>query len=108
MIFNGELDRVRGGYYPRLFYPKLHQVKDRFLTKFESVYFFKPFSSQPGTLFRKYAEPWQTLYFLPDGSKYKLLQEDDERPSRLCQRAPCELQHREELCGRAARRCALR
>jgi hypothetical protein len=31
VVLNGGLDKVRGGYYPRLFYPGLHAAKDKFL-----------------------------------------------------------------------------
>ncbi|KAG5183547.1 hypothetical protein JKP88DRAFT_277561 [Tribonema minus] len=31
VVLNGSLDKVRGGYYPKLFYPGLHAAKDRFI-----------------------------------------------------------------------------
>lgn len=41
VVVNGDLDKTRGGYYPRLFYPGLWKVRERFLSRFESVYYVK-------------------------------------------------------------------
>uniref|UniRef100_A0A7S1EPF0 DUF1995 domain-containing protein n=1 Tax=Timspurckia oligopyrenoides TaxID=708627 RepID=A0A7S1EPF0_9RHOD len=80
IVLNGEMDRVRGGYYPRIFYPGLHRVKDRFLNKFEPIFFLKQFGSGLGVLFRKYPEPWQTLFRDSDGS-LRLIAVDQTRPA---------------------------
>ncbi|KAA8497018.1 Protein LOW PSII ACCUMULATION 3, chloroplastic [Porphyridium purpureum] len=80
LVINGGMDRVRSGYYPRLFYPKLHQTKDRFLCKFEPVFFYKPFGSGLGTLYRKFPADWQTLFHVKDGGGYRLLSQDAQRP----------------------------
>jgi hypothetical protein len=37
VFINGDSDKVRGGYYPRLFYPGLWAVKQRFLSRFVEV-----------------------------------------------------------------------
>ncbi|CAM9602883.1 unnamed protein product, partial [Phaeothamnion confervicola] len=66
VTLNGGLDKVRGGYYPRLFYPGLHAARERFLKLFEPVYYLKPLTN--GWIFRCYPEPWQVL-FKPPGLK---------------------------------------
>ncbi|KAF9623734.1 hypothetical protein IFM89_004815 [Coptis chinensis] len=53
IIFNGELDRIRTGYYPAFFYPKLAALCKTLFPKLETVYYihnFKGFNG--GTLFR--------------------------------------------------------
>ncbi|KAG8076656.1 hypothetical protein GUJ93_ZPchr0006g40932 [Zizania palustris] len=53
IIFNGELDRIRSGYYPPFFYPKLAQLSKTFLPKLETVYYIHNFKGlKGGTLFR--------------------------------------------------------
>lgn len=59
IIVNGNVDRLRGGYYPRIFYPGLYNVKERYLKFFEPVYYLKPV--QGGLLFRAFPGPWQQI-----------------------------------------------
>jgi hypothetical protein len=47
------------GYYPRIFYPGLYNVKERMLKNFEPVFYLKP--AQGGFIFRKYPEEWQQV-----------------------------------------------
>ena len=63
VIINGALDKVRGGFYPAVFFPKLAATVDRFYKKFESAFYLKPFSDKGlyGWLFRVYPEPWQVV-----------------------------------------------
>ncbi|CAM6092736.1 unnamed protein product [Calypogeia fissa] len=62
IVFNGELDRIRSGYYPSFFYPKLGAIAKTFLPKFETVYYIHNFKGRSGgTLFRAYPGPWQVL-----------------------------------------------
>lgn len=63
VIINGALDKVRGGFYPAVFFPKLAATIDRFYNKFESTFYLKPFSDKGvyGWLYRVYPEPWQVL-----------------------------------------------
>ncbi|KAI5084336.1 hypothetical protein GOP47_0000505 [Adiantum capillus-veneris] len=62
LVFNGELDRIRSGYYPPFFYPKLAALAKSFLPKFETVYYIHNFKgNHGGTLFRAYPGPWQGL-----------------------------------------------
>ncbi|GAB5030752.1 Hypothetical protein NocV09_00400290 [Nannochloropsis oceanica] len=59
VVVNGNLDRIRGGYYPRLFYPGLYNVKERMLKFFEPVFYLKP--AQGGFIYRRYPEEWQQV-----------------------------------------------
>ncbi|KAL2551138.1 hypothetical protein Fot_12668 [Forsythia ovata] len=53
IIFNGELDRIRSGYYPPFFYPKLAALAQTFLPKMETVYYIHNFKGRNGgVLFR--------------------------------------------------------
>jgi len=62
VVFNGELDRIRSGYYPGLFYPKIGKISKTFIPQFTQVYYIHNFKgSHPGALFRRYPEPWQVL-----------------------------------------------
>jgi hypothetical protein len=63
VIINGALDKVRGGFYPAVFFPKLAATIDRFYKKFESAFYLKPFSDKGvyGWLYRVYPEPWQVV-----------------------------------------------
>jgi hypothetical protein len=58
VIVNGALDKVRQGYYPGVFFPKLAATVDRFYKKFESVFYLKPISDKGvyGWLYRVYPE----------------------------------------------------
>jgi Domain of unknown function (DUF1995) len=67
------------GYYPRIFYPGLHAVRDRFLSRFESVYYIKQFSNG-GTLLRRYGEDWLLFYRNVANSCTTLLKSYPERP----------------------------
>lgn len=41
LVFNGELDRIRSGYYPSLFYPKVAALAKSFLPDFTTAYYIK-------------------------------------------------------------------
>jgi hypothetical protein len=58
VIVNGALDKVRDGYYPAVFFPKLAATVDRFYKKFETAFYLKPISDKGvyGWLFRVYPE----------------------------------------------------
>lgn len=71
---NADLDKVRGSYYPRLFYPGLWNVKTRFLSRFEPVYYVKQFAGG-GTLFRCYPDKWTLLY-----AQGEVIWEGDDKP----------------------------
>ena len=59
VIVNGALDKVRDGYYPAIFFPKLAATVDRFYKNFESVFYLKPISDKGvyGWLYR-YVTQW--------------------------------------------------
>lgn len=90
VIVNGALDKVRDGYYPGVFFPKLAATVDRFYNKFESAFYLKPISDKGvyGWLYRVYPEPWQvvlqTVKTGKNGANYiedTVVYVSDERPS---------------------------
>lgn len=48
VIFNGELDRIRSGYYPALFFPKLGKLAKTFIPHFESAFYIHNFKGNRG------------------------------------------------------------
>ncbi|KAK4422474.1 hypothetical protein Salat_1829900 [Sesamum alatum] len=80
IIFNGELDRIRSGYYPAFFYPKLAALSQTFLPKMETVYYIHNFKGRNGgVLFRCYPGPWKVLRKLRN--KYYSVHEQEDMPS---------------------------
>lgn len=80
IIFNGELDRIRSGYYPAFFYPKLAALCKTLLPKMETVYYLHNFKGRNGgVLFRSYPGPWKVLRQI--GSRYICLHQQEEMPS---------------------------
>lgn len=80
IIFNGELDRIRSGYYPPFFYPKLGALTKTFLPKLETVYYVHNFKGRNGgTLFRCYPGPWKVLRRV--GDEYICLHQQEDMPS---------------------------
>jgi len=62
VVFNGELDRIRSGYYPAFFYPKIGKLAKNFLPGFDQAYYIHNFKgAKGGVLFRAYPGPWQVL-----------------------------------------------
>uniref|UniRef100_A0A2P2K2L1 DUF1995 domain-containing protein n=2 Tax=Rhizophora mucronata TaxID=61149 RepID=A0A2P2K2L1_RHIMU len=62
IVFNGELDRIRSGYYPPFFYPKLASLTKTLLPMMETVYYIHNFKGRNGgTLFRCYPGPWKVI-----------------------------------------------
>jgi len=61
LVLNGALDKLRGGAYPRLLFPKLADAVDRFFVGAEPLVYLKPVSDKgaQGWLWRVYPEPWQ-------------------------------------------------
>jgi len=60
IVFNGELDRFRTGYYPSLFYPKIAQLSKTFIPAFKQAYYLRNLKgSRAGCIFHVYGEPWQ-------------------------------------------------
>lgn len=80
IIFNGELDRIRSGYYPPFFYPKIGALARNFLPKFETAYYIHNFKGRVGgTLFRSYPGPWQVLRKV--GDKHVCIHQQETMPS---------------------------
>lgn len=42
VVVNGNLDRLRNGYYPRIFYPELFDVTQKFYKKFIQTFVIRP------------------------------------------------------------------
>lgn len=81
IVFNGELDRIRSGYYPSFFYPKLAALTKSFLPAMETVYYIHNFKGRNGgTLFRCYPGPWKVLRRV-GSTKYVCLHQQDSMPS---------------------------
>ena len=81
VIFNGELDKLRGGYYPRFVYPKLALVSRDFVPQVEAAYYVHNFKgARPAALFREYPGPWQLYKRARDGS-VALARELEARPT---------------------------
>eukprot|EP01024_Parvocaulis_polyphysoides_P042658 TRINITY_DN38967_c0_g2_i1.p1 TRINITY_DN38967_c0_g2~~TRINITY_DN38967_c0_g2_i1.p1 ORF type:complete len:250 (+),score=23.22 TRINITY_DN38967_c0_g2_i1:91-750(+) len=83
VTFNGELDRVRSGYYPPLFYPKVGKMAKEFIPQFTQAYYIHNFKgSKPGTLFRAYPGPWQVYRRnMFDMDEVQLIHTQDDMPS---------------------------
>ncbi|GER26775.1 hypothetical protein STAS_02441 [Striga asiatica] len=80
IIFNGELDRIRSGYYPPFFYPKLAALCNSFFPKMETVYYIHNFKGRNGgALFRSYPGPWKVLRKQRD--KYICVHKQEKMPS---------------------------
>ncbi|KAL0297482.1 UNVERIFIED_CONTAM: hypothetical protein Sradi_6800300 [Sesamum radiatum] len=80
IIFNGELDRIRSGYYPPFFYPKLGALSQTLLPKMETVYYIHNFKGRnAGVLFRCYPGPWKVLRKVRN--KYYSVHEQEDMPS---------------------------
>ncbi|XP_047319906.1 protein LPA3 [Impatiens glandulifera] len=81
IIFNGELDRIRSGYYPPFFYPKLAALTKTLFPKMETVYYIHNFKGfRGGTLFRCYPGQWKVLRRNTKG-KYVCLHQQETMPS---------------------------
>ncbi|KHN41719.1 hypothetical protein glysoja_003459 [Glycine soja] len=81
IIFNGELDRIRSGYYPSFFYPKLAALTKTFLPMMETVYYIHNFKGRNGgTLFRCYPGLWKVLRRVGN-RKYVCLHQQNSMPS---------------------------
>ncbi|XP_066329206.1 protein LPA3-like isoform X1 [Miscanthus floridulus] len=92
IIFNGELDRIRSGYYPSFFYPKFAELSKTFLPKLDTVYYINNFKGvKGGTLFRCYPEPWKVLRKASSGSYVCLHQQEETWLNWLENTVPAEL-----------------
>lgn len=77
VLFNAELDRIRTGYYPALFYPKMGKLAKEFLPLIETVYYIHNIKGyNGGALLRAYPGPWQVFLRTTDGMKLVHSQEE--------------------------------
>ncbi|KXZ45439.1 hypothetical protein GPECTOR_54g179 [Gonium pectorale] len=83
IIFNGELDRVRGGYYPSMFFPEIAKFGRELFPLMTTAYYIHNFKgNRPATLFRCYPGPWQLLARNPlDENDVRVLWSSDKMPS---------------------------
>eukprot|EP01025_Chloroclados_australasicus_P009792 TRINITY_DN13776_c0_g2_i1.p1 TRINITY_DN13776_c0_g2~~TRINITY_DN13776_c0_g2_i1.p1 ORF type:complete len:310 (+),score=21.98 TRINITY_DN13776_c0_g2_i1:211-1140(+) len=83
ITFNGELDRIRTGYYPGLFYPKVGKMAKEFIPQFTQAYYIRNFKGRkPGTLFRAYPGKWQVFRRdMFDAENAQLILSQDDMPS---------------------------
>lgn len=83
IIFNGELDRIRSGYYPPFFYPGLARMAKDWLTQFCTAFYIHNFKGkQPGVLYRQYPGSWQVFRREgPQLSELRLIHEQNDMPT---------------------------
>ncbi|KAL5794693.1 hypothetical protein ACOSP7_003287 [Xanthoceras sorbifolium] len=80
IVFNGELDRIRSGYYPPFFYPKLAALSKTLLPMMETIYYIHNFKGRNGgILFRCYPGSWKVLRNVKN--KYICLHQQEVMPS---------------------------
>eukprot|EP00747_Dinoflagellata_sp_TGD_P017402 gnl/TRDRNA2_/TRDRNA2_125805_c0_seq1.p1 gnl/TRDRNA2_/TRDRNA2_125805_c0~~gnl/TRDRNA2_/TRDRNA2_125805_c0_seq1.p1 ORF type:complete len:482 (-),score=50.81 gnl/TRDRNA2_/TRDRNA2_125805_c0_seq1:457-1740(-) len=80
ITFNGEIDRIRSGYYgPAFLNPKLDRFNKELLPDLETVYYIRNFKGRnPGVLYRCYPGPWLVLRREPF---LQVVQEFDTMPT---------------------------
>jgi hypothetical protein len=65
LVINGNLDRLRQGYYPGIFYPNLAKVSTNFYKNAVQIFFIQPVSVSgdrfAGYTARVYPDDWETL-----------------------------------------------
>jgi hypothetical protein len=80
VLFNAEIDRIRSGYYPPLFYPGIGRLAKELIPLIEPAYYLHNFKGRGGgALFRAYPGPWQVYFRSPD--QMILVHEQDDMPS---------------------------
>ncbi|CEM15914.1 unnamed protein product [Vitrella brassicaformis CCMP3155] len=81
VIINGQLERLRRGYYPRFFYPGVNAAMDRWYSKFEYTYVIireaTPFADRSLWVIRRYPEDWRVVK-VQDGRQEILLETPDK------------------------------
>ncbi|KAG2451997.1 hypothetical protein HYH02_003039 [Chlamydomonas schloesseri] len=83
VIFNGELDRVRGGYYPSVFFPEIAKFGKELFPLMTTAYYIHNFKgTRPATLFRCYPGPWTLLVRNPlDEADVRLVWSSERMPT---------------------------
>ena len=81
IVINGNLDRLRQGYYPSIFYPGLTKVSKSFYSKFSQVFFLQPVSISgdryAGYTARVYPKQWEIL--LKSDSNYEVIKSSEQQ-----------------------------
>lgn len=68
IVVNGEMERIRSGYYPAFWSRSEMSILRDFCPRFEQVYYIHNFKgSTPGVLFRAYPGPFQVLINTGEG-----------------------------------------
>ncbi|KAG1676213.1 hypothetical protein FOA52_006430 [Chlamydomonas sp. UWO 241] len=83
VIFNGELDRLRGGYYSPLFFPTIGKITEGLLPNIMTAYYVHNFKgSRPGVLFRCYPGPWTVMRRNPSSpDETRIIWTSDQPPT---------------------------
>lgn len=78
IVINGNLDRLRNGYYPSIFYPGLTKVTNNYYKKFIQAYFIQSIAvsgdSYGSWLTKIYSENWKLL-IKSQNNQYNLIRE---------------------------------
>lgn len=84
VVINGNLDRLRNGYYPRFFYPKLFQVTQSFYQKFETAFNIRPIAlggdRYAAWVTKSYPNKWLLLVKNTSGGGYSLKGSYEKEP----------------------------
>uniref|UniRef100_A0A7S3JY64 DUF1995 domain-containing protein n=1 Tax=Aureoumbra lagunensis TaxID=44058 RepID=A0A7S3JY64_9STRA len=80
---NGAFDKLRGGYYPPIIFPKLASCVDRFISRFETLLYLKSLNEKGrgGWIFRVYPEDWQVHLQDRAGGNTLLVLQSATRPT---------------------------
>jgi hypothetical protein len=82
VVINGNLDRLRNGYYPGIFYPGLARVSKEFYSRAEQALYLSPIAVGGvrfgAWLARAAPGPWEVLVRGPNG--YDVVQSTDKEP----------------------------
>ena len=83
IVINGNLERLRNGYYPSFFYPRLAQANKQFYQSFISAYNLKPIAINGDRyavwLIRNFPQSWQ-LFAKTPSNNYEMKQEFPQEP----------------------------
>lgn len=85
IVINGNLDRLRNGYYPAIFYPGLARVTIEFYSKATQALFLSAIavsgSRYAGWLTREYPGSWDLITLKKDSREYETLLSVEKEPN---------------------------
>lgn len=62
VVLNGELDRIRSGYFPSWAYPRIARASKEFIPQFTQAFYLRNIKgARPGALFRAYPSSWKVV-----------------------------------------------